>query len=133
MSNSGDNIIRPERFQGPSSPNGGDGGGNALMKDYVDARDDAIESRLSARLERLPSKGTIWGGVAAIVGGILSALAIGIGMIAFGGDRFDSGMASSPMIEAVAKKQVGVDQGQDARMDAMDKKLDIIITQTAKP
>lgn len=128
----GDNVIRPDKFQGPSSSGGGDDGVNALMKDYVDARDDAVESRLSAKLEKLPGKGTLWGGVASIVGAIFTALVIGIALLAFGGERFDAGMASSPMVEAVVKNQAVVDQRQDNRMSAMDKKLDIIIHQTAK-
>lgn len=102
------------------------------MKDYVDARDDAIESRLNSKLEKLAGKGTVWGAAAAIFGAVFTALAIAIGLITFGGDRFDAGMASSPMMDAAAKRQAVIDQRQDNRMGSMDKKLDLIIKQTSK-
>jgi hypothetical protein len=103
----------------------------AMIKDYVDARDDAVESRLSAKLDRLPGRGTIWGAVAAIVGSIFTALAITIGLIAFGGDRFDAGMSVSPAIQAAQQNQSEVDRRQDAQLSVMDDKLDLIIQQTA--
>jgi hypothetical protein len=101
------------------------------MKDYVDARDDAVESRLSAKLDKLPTKGTVWGAVAAIVGSIFTALAITLGVISFGGDRFDAGMGISPAIQAAQQNQTQIDARQDAQMNVMDQKLDIIIRQTA--
>lgn len=111
-----------------------DGGGptvESLMKDYIDARDDAVESRLSAKLDKLPTKGTVWGAVAAIIGAIFTALAITLGVIAFGGDRFDAGMSISPAMAAAQQNQAAIDQRQDAQMNVMDQKLDIIIRQTA--
>lgn len=134
MAGTDDNVLRPARFQGPSLPGGGDGttvNSDALMKDYVDARDDAVESRLSAKLDKLPTKGTVWGAVAAIVGSIFTALAITLGVISFGGDRFDAGMGISPAIQAAQQNQTQIDARQDAQMNVMDQKLDIIIRQTA--
>jgi hypothetical protein len=96
------------------------------VKDYIDARDDAIESRLSSQLEKLPSKGTVWGAVATGVGLMLAFLA-------FGGDRFDGGMSASPMLNEQAAQQAKVDESQDAKLELMDQKLDVLIKQTAQP
>lgn len=119
-----DNVLTHERFQGPSSPNGG-GDGGTLMKDYVDARDDAIESRLSQKLDRLSTKETIWGAVA-------TALVIGMAALAFASSRFDSGMSMSRDLTAAENRQSAVDANQDAQISAMNNKLDVIIKQTAK-
>lgn len=102
------------------------------MKDYIDARDDAIESRLAAKLDSLPSKHTIWGAVAVIVGGIFTALSIFMGMMAFGSDRFNGGLSVSPAIAHVQAEQQKTDKAQDAKLEVMDSKLDILIKQTAK-
>lgn len=133
-----DNVIRPQGFQEPRRfGSGGEGGGappsgsRLTMRDYVDARDDAVESRLAAKLDRLPTKGTIWGAVAAIVGSVFTALAIAIGLISFGGDRFDAGMGFSPAIQSMQHNQSKVDARQDAELSVMDDKLDVIIRQTA--
>ena len=127
-----DNVIRPDGFQGPSSGDG-EGGDTTveLMKAYIDSRDDAVESRLSAKLDKLPTKGTVWAAVAAIVGSIFTALAITLGIISFGGDRFDAGLSVYPVIQAAQQNQTQIDARQDAQMNVMDQKLDIIIRQTA--
>ncbi|MDG2003881.1 MAG: hypothetical protein P8J20_11170 [Novosphingobium sp.] len=107
---------------------GFDGGGpmdtSVNMKDYVDARDDAIESRLSTKLDKLPTRSTVWGAVATGVGLILAALA-------FGGDRFDGGVGAGGLLQDQAGKQAATDEAQDAKLELMNQKLDILIKQTA--
>ena len=107
----------------------GGGGGGTLddmipLKEYVDARDDAVESRLSQKLDKLSTKGTIWTAVATAVGVTLAVLA-------FGGDRFDTGLAISPAFQEAAFTQATVDNRQDANITELNKKLDILIVRTA--
>jgi hypothetical protein len=125
---------------------GGKGGGGVEttipIKDYIDARDDAVEARLSSKLDGVLSElsklpkvsdleanrrstvNNIWGGVAAVLGVILAFLA-------FGGDRFDGGMSVSPVIAQVQQSQKTIDESQDAKQALLDDKLDIVIKQTA--
>ena len=127
-----DNVIRPNQFQGPSDDGGGGGGTvewQGLMKDYVDSRDDAIESRLVAKLDKLATKGTIWAALAAALGIIFAALAIA-------GDRFDSGLSVSPVMSQMQASQAATDREQNAKLQRVDDKLDILIKrsdQTQKP
>lgn len=118
---------------------GGGGGGTSgpmepsvSLKEYVDKADEAVESRLVAKLDQLPGKGTIWGAAAAIVGGVFSALAIGLAAVSWGGDRFDAGLSVAPTMAAAQQRQQVVDQRQDAQLSEMDDKLDLIINQTSK-
>jgi hypothetical protein len=94
------------------------------IKEYVDARDDAVESRLSAKLDRVPTKGTVWGAMATAVG-ILVAIA------AFGADRFDGGIGASSLVREQQAIQKKADDAQDAKIELMNQKLDILIKQTA--
>jgi hypothetical protein len=106
------------------------GGGNGPMepnisiKDYVDAKDEAIETRLESKLDKLATKGTIWTAVATGIG-ILAAL------VAYGGDRFDGGVSVSPTISKMQTEQTIRDADQDAQLKLMDQKLDILIKQTS--
>jgi hypothetical protein len=129
---------------------GGNGGGGVEtmvpIKDYIDARDDSVESRLGAKLDKaiaaidavaatVPTKEeaaatqrslsrTIWSGAATVLG-------IGLAFLAFGGDRFDAGMSAAPMIAQVQSKQEITDKNQDAKLALMDDKLDLLLKQTA--
>jgi len=94
------------------------------VKDYIDARDDAIESRLVQKLDTLPTKGTIWGAAGTIVALLLA-------VAAFAGDRFDGGMSASSLLAEQAEQQAATDQAQDAQLQVMNQKLDILIKQTA--
>lgn len=112
------------------------GGGNGSgpvdpvvpVKDYIDARDDAVESRLAARMDKLATsdnvRNNIWGAAAVILGTLLTVLA-------FGGDRFDGGVSASSLLNDQAKTQAQTDQDQDTKLQLMDQKLDILIKQTA--
>lgn len=94
------------------------------MRDYVDARDDAIESRLDKKFDKLSTKGTIWAAVATILGILLAAWALA-------GDRFDAGMSISPAIAQIQNSQAAVDREQNAKLDMLDSKLDILLERTA--
>ncbi len=99
------------------------------IKDYIDARDDAVESRINARLDQLPTteavRNNIWGAAITVIGLLL-------GVAAFAGDRFDGGLNASSILEANQKAQAEIDKGQDAKLELMDQKLDILIKQTAE-
>jgi hypothetical protein len=105
---------------------GGTSDGMVPMKEYVDARDDAIESRLDRKLDRLATKETIWGAVA-------TALIIAMAALAFASSRFDSGMSVSRDVSQFQSQQAAIDAKQDAQIGTMNKKLDVIVKQTAKP
>lgn len=96
------------------------------VKDYIDARDDAIESRLNQKLDKLATVGTVWGAAGTVLGLLLAALA-------FGGDRFDGGVGAAGLLKEQSQKQAKTDEAQDAKLELMDQKLDILIQQTSKP
>lgn len=109
---------------------GGGGGTSGPMdpsvsiKDYVDARDEAIETRLFAKLDTIPTKSTIWGAVGVIIGTMLAVLA-------FAGDRFDGGISAGGIVSQVKDEQAAKDKAQDAKLELIDQKLDVLIRQTA--
>jgi len=120
---------REDASNEPPLPLYGGGGSGPVepsvnIKEYVDARDDAVESRLSAKLDRVPTKGTVWGAMATAVG-ILVAIA------AFGADRFDGGIGASSLVREQQAIQKKADDAQDAKIELMNQKLDILIKQTA--
>lgn len=94
------------------------------MKDYIDARDDAVESRLKQLLHSIPTKATVWGAVATGIGTLLAILA-------FGGDRFDGGVGASGLLRTQAERHAAIDSAQDSKLELIDQKLDILITQTS--
>lgn len=99
---------------------GGGGGGISgpmiSLKDYVDKADEAVETRLTAKLDTLSTKQTVWAAVATILGVLLAVLA-------FGGDRFDAGLS----LVTQQKTQEARDDRQDRSLQAIDQKLDKII------
>lgn len=103
---------------------GGSGGtydGMVPIKDYVDARDEAVESRLKAKLDTLATKGTIWGAVA-------TAVAVAVTIISFAGDRFDSGIGMADQRQA----QIQRDNAQDKAVADINRKLDILVAAQSK-
>jgi hypothetical protein len=109
-----------EKHEGPT-PSGGSGNGGGMgsdigVKDYVDARTDALESRLIGRLDQLAGKSTIWTAVA-------TGTAIILAVLAFAGDRFDAGMGTADLRAA----QIQRDDKQDASMRSVNEKLDKLI------
>ena len=123
-----DAASRRDPHEGQPALKGGGGGGTSNdmipIKDYVDSRDDAVESRLTQQLDKLSTKGTIWAAMATAVGLIAA-------MLTFGGDRFDSGLAVSPAFQEAATKQATIDGRQNATLNELNGKLDILIVRTA--
>lgn len=108
----------------PGSGNGGNGSQNSSelsVKDYVDAKTEAIESRLLSRLEKLADKSTIWSAVA-------TGTAIILAVLAFAGDRFDAGMNMSELKSAQSQR----DFQQDSQLNQINDKLDALLKRTEK-
>lgn len=128
-------MAEAEASKQQSEPIYGGGGGNPPMeprvpiKDYIDARDDAVESRLSTQLSSLATskelRNNIWGAAGVGLGIILT-------LLAFGGDRFDGGMSTSAAVSSIRNEQAQVDSAQDAKLTDMDKKLDILIDRSSR-
>ena len=129
-----DNATSSDQVELPL--HGGGGGGPmdsvSLMKAYTDARDDALESRLSAKLDKLLTSSQMWAGVVTVIGGVFTLVTAALAVLAFGGDRFDGGASVSPQLDASHRAQLIVDDNQDAKAALMDQKLDLIIRQTSK-
>lgn len=115
---------RNGRRVGDGSSSGGGNGpsaGSLDIKDYVDIKTDALESKLFDKLDLLPSTGTLWGAVA-------TGTAIILGVLAFAGDRFDAGISTAEQ----RFEQLQRDHRQDAAAKQIDEKLDILIEQSSK-
>lgn len=91
-------------FHDTSGGGGGDGTMTVDMKDYVDAKNEALESRvggqfaaLRADIKSLTDKKTTWSAVGVTVGLLLAALAIA-------GDRFDGGFSAAGLFAAEVEK-----------------------------
>jgi len=115
---------------------GGSGGGpmepKVPLKDYVDAQDSAVESRISERLGGLAKaddiksiRQNIWSAAGTVVAILLTMLAIA-------GDRFDGGVGASSLLREQAAVQESKDKAQDAQLELVNQKLDILIKQTAE-
>jgi hypothetical protein len=109
----------------------GGGGGpmepQVLLKDYVDKGDEAtiakaemLVSQLSAKLDRLPTKGTVWTAMGTGIGILL-------GVAALAADRFDAGVTVGPTISRVETEQSIVDSRQDSAVAELNRKLDVLI------
>lgn len=98
---------------------GGGGGTSEPMvplKDYVDKADEAVESRMYARLEKVATKGSVWGAAATVLGIVLAALA-------FASDRFDSGLSVQSALEPALAQQRQRDAQQDRKLDEILSRL----------
>lgn len=99
------------------------------MKDYVDARDAELEAKLLSKLGTLATsnevRNNIWGAVVTIIVMVLAILA-------FGGDRFDGGIAADSMMDAAKEEQQVVDRRQDQKLNDMDRKLDVLLERSSK-
>jgi len=117
---------------GDGGSNGGSGGGGSFsllpfsIKDYFDAREQATEFRFSERLDGLPTRETVWNVSVMVPGGIITALTLFMGVLAFGGDRFDGGLNLPPSMHEARLEQHDIDAAQDARLNRIEGRLDRI-------
>lgn len=95
----------------------GSSGGTFGGMDNVDAKIAAAEARVDTKfaelrgdLSNFATKGTVWGAVG-------TAVAIGLAVAAFGGDRFDAGMSSQSAVAALTEEQRNRDEAQDKKFD----------------
>lgn len=109
----------------PELPLKGGGGGGTLppvvpIKEYVDKADEAVESRLNAKLDKLPTmdalRANIWGAALTILG-VLLAIA------AFAADRFDGGMSAGGLMDRYTSAQRERDAAQDKKLDEILRRL----------
>ena len=114
-----DNLkVEVDRLK--SGGGGGTSDGMVSLKEYVDKADEAVETRLNAKLDKLSTKEstsrTVWGAAATVLG-ILLAVA------AFAGDRFDSGFGVRSAFDSVLADQRKRDETQDRKLDEILKRL----------
>jgi hypothetical protein len=101
---------------------GGPGGTSGGM-DATDAKIAAAEARIDTKfaelkgaLSQFATKNTVWGAVG-------TAVAIGLAVAAFGGDRFDSGMAAGAIVQPIVSAQTKRDEAQDKKLDEILSRL----------
>jgi hypothetical protein len=107
------------------------------LRDYVDKADEAVESRLQQQLAGVAKttdiRSNVWGATAALSGLIVALAGLIIGLLAFGGDRFDGGMSASSIADNIQTAQRQTDVQQDRRLQQIDDKLDVLIERSADP
>lgn len=121
-------------WQSGSGSGGGDGYVTVDIKEYVDARTDAVRaennarfSQVISRLDNLPTKWTTIGVGASVLLGVIAVLA-------FAGDRFDGGIAASSISvqQAVEAQRISVEAQELAKENAeqvrqLNGKIDTLI------
>lgn len=113
------------------------------MREYVDKADQATLAtaekqigELNAKIDALPTR-LLWH----TAGGVVATVGLVIGIVAFGGDRFDSGMSAAEVVSGaqahneklfaeIEKRQADIDAKQDAKLVSMDEKLDVLIARS---
>ena len=108
---------------------GGGGGGTSdgmvPLKEYVDKADEAVETRLNARFDRLATKETVWGAAVTVLGILFAVLA-------FASDRFDGGLSVQSALEPALtqmRHEASQQRVEQARRDLQqDRKLDEILS-----
>lgn len=127
--------TKPSEAPGHAFGDGGDNDGSGgsfvsppplLIKDYFDAREQAIELRFCGHLDGVPSRETAWNISIVALGGIITLLTLFMGVIAFGGDRFDSSLSLSSAMPQLQLEQQDIDAAQNTRLDHIDGRLDRI-------
>lgn len=110
--------------------NGGDGM-DTTQKDYVDARLDSVRAQNDARfaeviakLEKMPSIGAM---AAMIAGATVTIVGLIVGVLAFGGDRFDGGISAADIVVQSKENANQIGQLIEANRDR-DRKIDAMLT-----
>lgn len=121
---------RAESFALKTSPPGG----TPPPMDAVDAKIAAAEARTDTKfaqlrgdLQRLPSRAQMQADATSlrnnVWGAALTALAITLAVVAFGGDRFDAGMGAGSAVAPVVEQQKARDAAQDQKLDEILRRL----------
>ncbi len=82
----------------------------------AEARVDTKFAELKGILNQFATKNTVWGAVG-------TAVAIGLAVAAFGGDRFDGGMGVSGIVQPIVSAQTKRDEAQDKKLDEILSRL----------
>lgn len=90
---------------------------------------DTEFAKLRADLRHLPTTGAL---IATVASGVVAVIGVLLAVMAFGGDRFDGGLAASGIVTRVQEEQRIVDARQDAQLQEMNGKLDVILDRLPK-
>ena len=128
-------LSEARRANRDDRPLQGDAGsGTFPPMDAVDAKIAAAEARtdtkfaeLRADLQGLPTRADMQANATSlrnnVWGAALTALAITLAVIAFGGDRFDAGMGAGSAVAPVVEQQKARDAAQDRKLDEILSRL----------
>lgn len=118
------------------------------LKDYVDARTDAVRAQndarfaeviskidgLAAKIDHINTNAITWQGVwGAAAASTAAVAAIVLAVLTISGDRFDGGMTARGVIDSVLRTQSARDDDQDARLDSILLKMDALIASQSAP
>lgn len=117
---------------GSSSSSGG-GLPPAYIQAYIDAKLEAVESRLSSNLDQkfaliegklggLPQKQTLWGAVGTIVVTVFAAIGGIFGILSWAQDRIDGTTSAMAAVYERQAESVQVNQRQDVEITKLQDK-----------
>jgi hypothetical protein len=102
-------------------------------KAYIDSRIEATEARTDLKLGQFATKSTVWGAAGSIIGAMAVLLTILLAVLALSANRFDAGMTVRSSVDAATAGQKGRDDAQDAKLAAINDKLDVLIAGQKSP
>lgn len=108
----------------PDALKSGGPGGTLPPMDVVDAKISAAEARTDTKFSELlrhmdqyATRQTVWRGVASTIAAVVTGVGVILGVLAFGGDRFDAGVGAGSALAPYAEQQRDRDAKQDARLE----------------
>jgi hypothetical protein len=120
-----------ETAEGVSYGSGDGGGMDADQERYINAKVDAVRAQNDARfaevltrLEHLPSTASLaW----IIAGAVVTTVGLILGILAFGGDRFDGGVqvSSASVQQAIDAREIAEQNAE--QVEALNGKLDTLL------
>ena len=123
--------LKPSSAGASVSYGGGGNGVDSDQKDYIDARVEAVRAQNDARfaeilakLNHLPSSASLAG---MLVAAVVTTVGLLVGVLAFGGDRFDGGVQVSAVSvqQAVEARQIARQNAEQVK--ALNAKMDTLI------
>lgn len=111
--------------------NSGETAVDVEIKDYLDAKIETVRAQNDARfaelrsdisslitkIDHLPTPLTFWQFVVGLGSAVVAALGIVLAVLAYGSDRFDSGVSAMGAIEEALDAQRETNAMQDVRLD----------------